>query len=111
MLDDSAADDIVLLPCKCGRCKSVHKKQTNIVQNKTKQQQQQQQQQKRIKVFFFFFNKNPPGHGDQGWTNLSKLGPYTSINEPLLVTIKIPASVVPAFLDEICLISPNLVKY
>ena len=27
-----------------------------------------------------FFYKNHPGHGDQGWTNLSKLGPYTSID-------------------------------
>ena len=55
--------------------------------------------------FFFFFYKNHKGHGDQGWTNLSKLGPYTSIDEPLFMTVKIPASVAPVFLDEICLIS------
>ena len=52
-----------------------------------------------------FFYKNHPGHGDQGWTNLSKLGPYTSIDEPLFMAMKIPASVAPVFLDEICLIS------
>ena len=51
------------------------------------------------------FYKNHPGHGDQGWTNLSKLGPYTSIDEPLFMAMKIPASVAPVFLDEICLIS------
>ena len=51
------------------------------------------------------FYKNHPGHGDQGWTNLSKLGPYTSIDEPLSMTMKIPASVAPVFLDEICLFS------
>ena len=51
------------------------------------------------------FDKNHPGHGDQGWTNLSKLGPYTSIDEPLFMAMKIPASVAPVFLDEICLIS------
>ena len=49
--------------------------------------------------------KNHPGHGDQGWTNLSKLGPYTSIDELLFMAMKIPASVAPVFLDEICLIS------
>ena len=53
----------------------------------------------------FFFYKNHPGHGDQGWTNLSKLGPYTSIDEPLFMAMKIPASVAPVFLDEIYLIS------
>ena len=53
----------------------------------------------------FFFYQNHPGHGDQGWTNLSKLGPYTSIDEPLFMAMKIPASVAPVFLDEICLIS------
>ena len=53
----------------------------------------------------FFFIKNHPGHGDQGWTNLSNLGPYTSIDEPLFMAMKIPASVAPVFLDEICLIS------
>ena len=47
------------------------------------------------------FYKNHPGHGDQGWTNLSKLGPYTSIDEPLFMAMKIPASVAPVFLDEI----------
>ena len=57
------------------------------------------------------FYKNHPGHGDQGWTNLSKLGPYTSIDEPLFMAMKIPASVAPVFLDEICLISLILVKY
>ena len=51
------------------------------------------------------FYKNHPGHGDQGWTNLSKLGPYTSIDETLFMAMKIPASVAPVFLDEICLIS------
>ena len=51
------------------------------------------------------FYKNHPGHGDQGWTNLSKLGPYTSIDEPLFMAMKIPASVALVFLDEICLIS------
>ena len=51
------------------------------------------------------FYKNHPGHGDQGWTNLSKLGPYTSIDEPLFMAMKIPGSVAPVFLDEICLIS------
>ena len=53
------------------------------------------------------FYKNHPGHGDQGWTNLSKLGPYTSIDEPLFMAMKIPASVAPVFLDKICLISPT----
>ena len=51
------------------------------------------------------FYKNHPGHGDQGWINLSKLGPYTSIDEPLSMAMEIPASVAPVFLDEICLIS------
>ena len=51
------------------------------------------------------FYKNHPGHGDQGWTNLSKLGPYTSIDETLFMAMQIPASVAPVFLDEICLIS------
>ena len=51
------------------------------------------------------FYKNHPGHRDQGWTNLPKLGPYTSIDEPLFMAMKIPASVAPVFLDEICLIS------
>ena len=51
------------------------------------------------------FYKNHPGHGDQGWTNLSKLGPYTSIDETLFMAMKIAASVAPVFLDEICLIS------
>ena len=51
------------------------------------------------------FYKNHPGHGDQGWTNLSKLGPYTSIDEPLFMAMEIPASIAPVFLDEICLIS------
>ena len=51
------------------------------------------------------FYKNHPGHGDQVWTNFSKLGPYTSIDEPLFMAMKIPASVAPVFLDEICLIS------
>ena len=37
-----------------------------------------------------FFNHQ--GHGDQGWTNLSKLGPHTSTDEPLFMTMKIPAS-------------------
>ena len=50
------------------------------------------------------FYKNHPGHGDQGWKILSKLGPYTSIDEPLFMAMKIPASVAPVFLDEICLI-------
>ena len=45
------------------------------------------------------------GHGDQDWTNLSKLGPYTSIDEALLMTMKIPTSVALVFPDEICLIS------
>ena len=57
---------------------------------------------KRLRAVFY---KNHPGHGDQGWTNLSKLGPYTSIDEPLFMAMKIPASVAPVFLDEICLIS------
>ena len=35
-----------------------------------------------------FFIKNHPSHGDQGWTNLSKLGPYTSIDEPLFMAMK-----------------------
>ena len=51
------------------------------------------------------FYKNHPGHGDQDWTNLSKLGPYTSIDEPLFMAMEIPASIAPVFLDEICLIS------
>ena len=51
------------------------------------------------------FIKNHPGHGDQGGTNLSKLDPYTSNDEPLLMTLKKLASVAPLFLDEICLIS------
>ena len=51
------------------------------------------------------FFKNLPGHWDQGWTNLSKLGPYTSIDEPLFMAMKIPTSVAPVFLDGICLIS------
>ena len=51
------------------------------------------------------FYKNHPGHGDQGWTNFTKLGPYTSIDEPLFMAMKIPASVAPVFLDKICLIS------
>ena len=51
------------------------------------------------------FYKNHPGHRDQGWTNLPKLGRYTSIDEPLFMAMKIPASVAPVFLDEICLIS------
>ena len=51
------------------------------------------------------FYKNHQGHGDQGWTNFTKLGPYTSIDEPLFMAMKIPASVAPVFLDEICLIS------
>ena len=51
------------------------------------------------------FYKNHPGHGDQGWTNLSKLGPYTSFDEPLFMAMKIPTSVASVFLDEICLIS------
>ena len=59
----------------------------------------------KIKCLRAFFYKNHPGHGDQGWTNLSKLGPYTSIDEPLFMAMKIPASVAPVFLDEICLIS------
>ena len=58
-----------------------------------------------------FCYKNHPGQGDQGWANLSKLGPYTSIDEPLFMAMKIPASVAPVFLDEICLISLILVKY
>ena len=33
------------------------------------------------------FYKKHPGHGDQGWTNLSKLGPYTSIDEPLFMAM------------------------
>ena len=53
----------------------------------------------------FLLKKKHPGHWDQGWTNLSKLGPYTRIDEPLFMTMKIPASVAPGFLDEICLIS------
>ena len=52
-----------------------------------------------------FFYKNHPGHGDQGWTNFTKLGPYTSIDEPLFMAMEIPASVAPVFLDEICLFS------
>ena len=51
------------------------------------------------------FYKNHPGHGDQGWTNFTKFGPYTSIDEPLFMAMKIPALVAPVFLDEICLIS------
>ena len=57
------------------------------------------------------FYKNHPGHGDQGWTNFTKLGPYTSIDEPLFMAMKIPASVAPVFLDEILSNFPNLVKY
>ena len=60
--------------------------------------------EQKIQLKSVFFYKNHPGHGDQGWTNLSKLGPYTSIDEPLFMAMKIPASVTPAFLDEICLI-------
>ena len=58
-----------------------------------------------LRAVFYKKKKNHPGHGDQGWTNLSKLGPYTSNDEPLFMAMKISASVAPVFLDEICRIS------
>ena len=54
--------------------------------------------------------KNHPGHGDQGKTNLSKVSPYASIDEPLLMTLKNSLSC-PGVSRWNLSNSPNLVEY